>query len=277
MAKATIMKVSIITVCFNEENTISDTCESIVCQTFKDFEWIVVDGGSTDKTLEVLNEYRAHMAHLISEKDRGIYDAMNKGVLKASGTHLLFLNGGDALHDPRVLHDFFADDSLQSDIIYGHERQFKDDNAWRVLGRHYKFDASFWIFGYHLRHQATFIRRDLFKKYGMYNLEYRSAGDYEMFLRFIHVHKCSVAYKDRIIDNYRFYNGLSLRHAHIGENEVRRIQKTYFSGWLRFYYSQRRFLLKIVASLTPFRNGRRLIRSHYKGEFSTSWNAPEKA
>ena len=270
------MKVSIITVCFNEEKTISDTCASIVCQTFKDFEWIVVDGGSTDATLKVLNEYRTHISHLISEKDRGIYDAMNKGLAKASGTYLLFLNGGDALHDPHVLYDIFVARSPHADIIYGNERQFKEDGAWRVLGNSYKFDVNFWMFGYKLRHQSTFIRRNLFEKYGLYRLKYRSAGDYEMFLRFIFENKCSVEYIDRVIDNYRFYDGLSLMHAHIGDNEVRLIQKVYFSIFTRFYYLHRRFILKTIASLIPFRDCRHFIRSLYRGERPPNWITPQK-
>jgi glycosyltransferase involved in cell wall biosynthesis len=270
------MQVSIITVCFNEEKTISDTCESVICQTFKDFEWIVVDGGSTDGTLEVFKTYAKHISHFVSEKDRGIYDAMNKGILKATGSYLLFLNGGDTLHDPHVLHDIFTDHSPKADILYGKELQIKKDGTWRLFGNSYKFDVNFWILGYKLRHQAAFFRRNLFEKYGLYNLEYQSAGDYELFLRYIFGNQCSVQYFDRVIDNYRFYDGLSSLHAHIGDKEVRLIQKGYFSRFIRCYFFCRRSILRRVASLIPFRDGRHFIRSLYKGEVPPSWNALQK-
>ena len=101
------MKLSVITICYNEKN-IRKTCESIVGQSWQDFEWIVVDGGSTDGTLDVLNEYRDRIDVLISEPDNGIYNAMNKGIARARGEWLNFMNGGDAFCDKTVLEQVFG-------------------------------------------------------------------------------------------------------------------------------------------------------------------------
>lgn len=114
------MKLSVITICYNEKN-IRKTCESIVGQSWQDFEWIVVDGGSTDGTLDVLNEYRDRIDVLISEPDNGIYNAMNKGIARARGEWLNFMNGGDAFCDKTVLEQVFGGGSSRdgADVLYG--------------------------------------------------------------------------------------------------------------------------------------------------------------
>lgn len=120
------MKLSVITICYNEKN-IRKTCESIVGQSWQDFEWIVVDGGSTDGTLDVLNEYRDRIDVLISEPDNGIYNAMNKGIARARGEWLNFMNGGDAFCDKTVLEQVFGGGSSRdgADVLYGDMRYTK--------------------------------------------------------------------------------------------------------------------------------------------------------
>ncbi len=112
------MKLSIITINFNNRNGLERTARSIVEQTFRDYEWIVIDGGSTDGSQDILKEYSAHIAFGVSERDGGIYEAMNKGLERASGEYVQFLNSGDSFIDRDVLERVFADNRL-ADVNYG--------------------------------------------------------------------------------------------------------------------------------------------------------------
>lgn len=174
------MKLSVITICYNEKN-IRKTCESIVNQSWQDFEWIVVDGGSTDGTLDVLNEYRDRIDVLISEPDNGIYNAMNKGIARARGEWLNFMNGGDAFCDKTVLEQVFGGGSSRdgADVLYG-------DMLCR--GKMYKMpdkiDAFFFIDNC-INHQSSFIRAALFREDGGYNENYRIASDFEKWVGWI--------------------------------------------------------------------------------------------
>lgn len=182
---------SIITVCMNRRADIRLTCESIVNQSWNGFEWIVVDGASTDGTLDILGEYRDRMARLISERDDGIYDAMNKGILAAKGEYLLFMNGGDILASHDVLCSIFAERGVNdADILYG-------DILMGIPGRPLLrktvnadvVDKRFFL-GNWLWHQATFIKSALFRKYGLYDTRFRLVADHEKFIVFAE-NKCS--------------------------------------------------------------------------------------
>ncbi len=168
------MKLSIITICYNEKN-IRKTCESIVNQSWQEFEWIVVDGGSNDGTLDVLNEYKERINVLISEPDNGIYNAMNKGIAQAKGTWLNFMNGGDAFVGPMVLEQVFGGNRTyeEADVLYG-------DMLCR--GKVHKMpdavEASFFIHSC-INHQSSFIRAALLREQGGYNEKYRIAADME--------------------------------------------------------------------------------------------------
>ena len=108
---------SVITVCRNEALNIRATCESIISQGFEDFEWIVIDGASTDGTLDILHEYAENIGVLISEPDTGIYDAMNKGAARAAGEYLIFMNGGDRFASTEALH--LASEAPRAQLLYG--------------------------------------------------------------------------------------------------------------------------------------------------------------
>ncbi|HEX8545965.1 MAG TPA: glycosyltransferase family 2 protein, partial [Cytophagaceae bacterium] len=122
---------SIITVVFNSEKYIEGTLKSVISQTFKNFEIVIIDGGSTDQTLDIISSYRSKVHYLISEPDNGIYDAMNKGITVAKGEYLLFLNSGDQLNNDRVLEVIFSSLGAE-DVIYG-ETNLIDGNG-HVLG-----------------------------------------------------------------------------------------------------------------------------------------------
>ncbi len=162
------MKLSIITICYNIKEDIVRTCESIVNQTWQDFEWIVIDGASTDGTLEVLEKYKDRINIFISEKDEGIYDAMNKGILKASGKYLNFMNGGDEFNNEEVLIKAFSS-IKDSDVYYGYVNYINlKKNRNKILFFPEYLPTDFFL-QEHLNQQSTFIKKELFEKYGLYN------------------------------------------------------------------------------------------------------------
>jgi len=215
------LKLSIITICLNEKN-IEDTCKSIISQKFRNYEWIVVDGGSTDGTIDIIHKYIKFINILISEKDDGRYFAMNKGIEHALGEYILFLNGGDYLAHEFVLENIFCYKpitglesislNLQNDILHG-EVSLKENGMmpwphWKIGPQ--TIDLNYFSDFHSLPHQATFIKRELFMKYGLYNTNYIYASDYEWFLRVIIKYGASTSYLPIIVSVYNF-EGISSR------------------------------------------------------------------
>lgn len=218
-------KFSIITVCRNEAKNIRSTCESITQQTFKDYEWIVVDGASTDHTLEVLEEFRQDISKLISEPDNGIYDAMNKGIDLATGEYIVFMNGGDAFASKRVLN--LVSHAPQKDLIYGDLRYDSDFGKIHSSPDHFGKNELLRIM---VPHQASFYRRKLFEKYGKYDTSYRIAADYELNVRMLCKHRIS---QTHISESLAIFNrsGISsnARLRMLRKQENHQIRMEYFS------------------------------------------------
>ena len=178
-------KLSIITVCLNLQGAIRKTCESVVQQTWRDFEWIMVDGASTDGTLEILAEYRDRIDILISEKDTGIYNAMNKGIRAASGEWLLFLNGGDRLASDTVLEKVFGGGERDADVLYGNTlTEYGDKIVGNGSVQTVETITPEFFVRETLNHQSTFARRNLFDRYGLYDESFRIAADYDKWILF---------------------------------------------------------------------------------------------
>jgi glycosyltransferase involved in cell wall biosynthesis len=207
-------------------------------QTWKNFEWIVVDGGSTDGTLGVLERYKEYMRVFISEKDEGRYHAMNKGIGHARGEYVLFLNGGDYFVHDRVLERVFEykaipalekymDLRLDADIIYGEvlakETGMMPWPLWSVGPQQFSLE---YFAAHSLPHQATFIRRALFKKYGLYDASYQFSADYEWFMRVLLRYGASSAYLPMPVSVYNF-EGASSRRAEGHEPPIQETRKIY--------------------------------------------------
>ena len=191
-------QLSIITVCYNEPD-LEKTCKSIVNQTWQDFEWIVVDGGSNAETQEIWNKYKSRINVFVSEPDNGIYNAMNKGINLSNGKYLLFLNAGDYLYEDSALEKIFKNKNYDSDILYGNENIVKDENPDYIDYLPKKINKDFLYFST-LRHQASFIKKELFEKYGMYDENYRIVSDYEKWFVFLK-NKASFEYIPYIISS----------------------------------------------------------------------------
>ena len=198
------MKISIITVCFNSAQTIVDTLRSVREQTYKNIEHIIIDGGSTDQTLLVVATEGAHVAKIVSEKDKGIYDAMNKGIAMATGDVIAFLNADDFYKDANVLTRVaLVMHAEQLDALYGDVEFFRPGHQDVVVRRYNsgRFTAGRLDWGWMPAHPALFVRRDLFKRYGPFRTDYRIAGDFEFVAR--------------------VFKHPELRHRHLSESLVR--------------------------------------------------------
>ena len=179
---------SIITINLNNATGLQKTLNSVFIQTFTNFEYIVIDGGSTDKSKELIEANSHQLAYWASEPDAGIYHAMNKGIAIAKGEYLLFLNSGDYLNDSQVLAKVFAEQPVP-DIIYG-------DITWETAGIHthglYPNQLTFDYFTNHsLPHQGAFIRKQLFSTVGLYDQQYAIIADWVFFLLAIYKFNCT--------------------------------------------------------------------------------------
>ena len=173
---------TIVTVCRNEASRIQRTMDAILGQSDQAFEWIVVDGASTDGTLDLLRRGQPTLSRLISEPDQGLYDAMNKGIRAAHGEYILFLNAGDRLENPDVVR-LFREKSFNADIVVGDMLVLFPDGREQLrkstenpLDRDLLYWRSF-------PHPATFIKRSLFEKWGLYDLSFQITADREFFVR----------------------------------------------------------------------------------------------
>lgn len=179
-------KISIITVCLNSASTISDCLRSVANQTYVNVEHIIIDGGSTDSTIAIVESDGAHAARVITEKDEGIYDAMNKGLAFATGEIIAFLNADDFYCDVNLLERIerlMNQNSL--DVVYGDVEYFNADRPDLAVRRYNSgnFSPSKLSQGFMPAHPALFIRQVLYSKCGQFNSRYRIAGDFEFVLR----------------------------------------------------------------------------------------------
>ena len=198
------MLYSIITINFNNCDGLRRTIESVVNQTNADYEYIVIDGGSTDGSVDVIQKYSDRISYWVSEKDDGIYNAMNKGVRHAHGDYCLFLNSGDSFYDKHVLNDNLLSDS-KCDIVVG---RLVSDSDGRELCSPPSYDISmYYFYTSTLPHQASFIKTKLLKQYP-YDESLKIVSDWKFFVDMIIIHQCSVRFVDIKIAKFDM-NGVS--------------------------------------------------------------------
>lgn len=173
--------ISVITICRNESPHIKKTIQSVKQQTFLDYEHVVIDGGSEDGTVEIIESLSYDKMCWISEPDRGIYHAMNKGLAMARGSYLLFLNGGDALYSENVFREIFS--FLTTNKLIAGKICFEFDDKLSLIEDAPLAMSSAFLIESSLFHPATFIHKSLFEKLGPYDESFKIAGDYEFFLR----------------------------------------------------------------------------------------------
>lgn len=183
MSHSRAPKISVITVCLDSKN-IYETCESIANQTSDDYEWIVIDGGSQEETLSVLSQYRDKMSFFVSEKDEGIYHAMNKGLSRVRGEYVIFMNGGDSFVYPYMLDNanFMLSHNPAADILYGEIilTDYKKNHLVTFTEEESLIEEV--LLASTIRHQATFIKMDCFRKFGFYDATLTIVSDWKFFL-----------------------------------------------------------------------------------------------
>ncbi len=187
-------KISIITVVYNSEKYIRRTIESIVGQDYPAIEYIIIDGKSKDTTMQIVNEYRDRIAVIVSEPDKGLYDAMNKGLRLATGSYVLYINSGDALSSPTLLSDIFNDVPADSDVIYGDTQITDEDGNILHNRRHRPPEQLTWRDykrGMLVCHQSFIAKRTLCDEY---DTIYRYAADFDWCL--------NILLKSRVVTNY---------------------------------------------------------------------------
>ena len=175
-------KLTVITIVYNNVRDIERTINSVLKQTYKNIEYIIIDGKSTDGTLAVIAQYKERISRIISEPDKGIYDAMNKGLALATGDYILFMNSGDEIYDEQTVEDVF-DSASGADIYYGETEMFNDN--WESLGRRRHeapeiFNWKSFQFGMNISHQAIYVRRSITEPY---DLKYKYSSDIDWIIK----------------------------------------------------------------------------------------------
>ncbi len=194
------MKLSIITINKNNADGLRKTIESVVTQTFNAFEFIIIDGGSTDGSKAIIEYYSYKLSYWVSEPDKGIYYAMNKGIQRSNGDYCLFLNSGDFLVDKNVLNNVFAN-GYTEDILYGNCNVSKDGRI--VFTAIPSEDITLETFyNKSIPHQSVFIKKELFEQYGYYSEKNKILSDYEFWICAIIQGNCTTKHIDLVISDY---------------------------------------------------------------------------
>jgi len=200
------VKITIITACFNSEATIEDTLRSVEAQDYSDIEYILVDGKSTDRTLEIAERHRSKIAKIISEKDDGIYFALNKGIMAASGEVIAFLHADDVYaHTQVISHVMNVFKEKNVDSVYG-DLQYVDRSDTSKVTRNWRsgnYSDGIFRKGWMPPHPSFFLKKKCYDQYGIFNTSFISAADYELMLRMLHRHKVSTAYLPEVLVKMR--------------------------------------------------------------------------
>lgn len=200
------MKVSLITISYNSAATIEDTILSVLNQNYQNIEYVIVDGGSTDGTLSIIDKYRPCISIVVSERDNGIYDAMNKGIVLCTGDVIGILNSDDVYFGNDVVKKV-ADTFLEcdTDVVYG-DLVYVDRTDIHKITRVWqsgKYCPGLFLKGWMPPHPAFFIKRSQYMKFGLFRTELKISADYELMLRMIHIHQISVSYLPEFITRMR--------------------------------------------------------------------------
>lgn len=224
------MQLSIITINYNNAEGFRRTAESVVAQSYEDFEWIVIDGGSNDGSKELINEYSNKISYWVSEPDNGVYHAMNKGIAQAKGEWLQFLNSGDSFHSNDVLISIPFADYHDSDVLYADSYILEPvRNKWvkkepDIMTLNYLRGAS-------VGHQSSFIKKTCFDEVGLYNEDYKIVSDWEFFLKAFLQNK-KFSHLPTVVADYDM-TGISNSCPELSNKEGKQVEEKYLPKYIK--------------------------------------------
>ncbi len=200
------MKVSLITVVYNADRYLKDCIESIISQNYADIEYIIIDGGSTDGSLAIIESYKKYIHYFVSEKDKGMYDALNKGILVATGDVVGILNADDMLASTTVIDKIVKTfETYTPDAVYGNLNYIHPDNPQKIIRKWIAkpYTIQHLKLGWMPAHPTFYVRKEIFERYGSYSLNFGTAADYELMLRFLYSHRIKAIFLNELIVNMR--------------------------------------------------------------------------
>jgi glycosyltransferase involved in cell wall biosynthesis len=251
-------KFSIITINYNNKKGLEKTIQSVVSQTQKDYEFIIIDGGSTDGSKELIDSYSEKLDYWVSESDTGVYNAMNKGIKVANGDFVIFMNSGDCFYETTILEKVNPLLVDGYDIYYGDNYKIKPHSKRKKT---YPEQLSFsFFYSSCINHQSTFIRRQLFFDYFLYNETFKIVSDWEFFIYIICVENRLCKYLKMTICNYDFTGISSTKeHRFIADLEKEAVFNKYFPHFIEEY--------KLVSMI----KSKRIQQILYIKKFKTPW------
>ena len=239
------MLYSVITINYNNREGLRSTVESVVGQTFQDFEFIIIDGGSKDRSVDVIKEYEESITYWVSERDRGIYHAMNKGIAQAKGDYCIFMNSGDCFYNHDVLRNI--NNKLSSDIVIG--KVAVDDNG-NTISPPPDGDLTFYhLYSGAIPHQGSFIKTELLRKYP-YDENLKISSDWKFFVQTMIWGNCSVSYIDDYVAKYDM-EGLSSANPEMMRREKEKVLSEMFPPRLLADYQRMKQCECSVLSIAP--------------------------
>jgi glycosyltransferase involved in cell wall biosynthesis len=244
---------SIITINYNNELGLRRTIESVVRQTYEDYEYIIIDGGSTDSSVKIIQEYSDKIDFWVSERDRGIYHAMNKGVTYAHGDYCIFMNSGDCFYDEAVLSSV-ANYNNKEDVVVGYAA-IKIGNG--IISPPPKGEFTFYhLYSGAIPHQATFIKTELLRKYP-YDESLKISSDWKFFVQALILDNCSIRYLDVCVVRYDT-DGISSANPQMMRREKETVMSTMFPPRVLADYQHMKESECLVQTIAP------QLRRHYK-------------
>lgn len=247
------MKITVITVCYNSVETIKGTIESVINQSHKDLEYIIIDGASTDGTVNIIKEYqKVFPIILVSEKDKGIYDAMNKGIDLASGDYINFMNSGDLFFSQTLISEIIPALDKQYDIVYGDVQVIYKD--FQLIKKEPK-PKYLWMGP--VNHQSSFIKRETMQKY-KYNTKNQLVADFEFFLN-IYYKSGKILKIDKTIASYANVGLTQINDKKVIEDCYKTVKQFRNNIFIKTYYKS--LLIKPVLKKILPRNIFKILRN----------------
>lgn len=238
-------RITVVTISFNAIDAIEATILSVINQTYKNVEYIVIDGGSKDGTYDIIKKYSHNLSYHISEPDKGIYDAMNKGIAQATGDYVIFMNAGDSFYNNEAITQISPYLDGNSTIVYGKLMRILND--CKFIGKQERLEllATKDV----IPHQATFIKLDYHKSH-LFDTSYKSSGDYKFFYDAYFKDHCVFQPVDIIVANYDSEDtGMSRSNIRIGYIEDLRIKGQEYDPFVEKYISRQLFYMKLKKML----------------------------